>query len=275
MALMRAGSTLCVLFAVLALAAPACSRDRSKILAGPFEMPTHPVIVGNRVYLDTVVSGPVGVRGVYLQEHFRVEVPLNGDPPRTSALEHSPAPDPALATVASTLGEIGAAVRDGSDLYVGTTYGGNGKTGADKRRPAGTLSRIHSDGAPVVLASNQDITALVLDATSIYWLNGGFDGSGQLVRLSRAGGSPVVLASREDYPSFIALDETRIYWASDRGTIRTMEKTGGWITTLASFHGRPTGLAVGPDLVVWTMFGVEEKRDLALVLPGVLMAVPK
>ena len=278
MALMRASRAVQILVVVVVLATPACSRNRGKVLAGALRQPTNPVIVGTSVYVDTVVDGPVSVGGRFPQEHFRVEVPLNGGPPRTAPLGYPLAPDIAAEISAFSRWDVKATVQDGSDLYVGTSFYGDGRAGADSEHPAGMVARIHlPGGAPVVLASGQSVGGLALDATGIYWVNGCPDGSSQVVRLSRAGGALVVLASREHYRNFLTLDEARIYWASSGGTIRSIAKGGGRVSTLTSFEGQITGLAVGPDVVVWTILsmGVVEKRDMGMILPGVLMAVPK
>jgi hypothetical protein len=112
---------------------------------------------------------------------------------------------------------------------------------------------------------------------SIYWTNYGPEGRSEVVRLGRAGGSPLVLASEESSPRFLALDATRIYWACRDGVIRSVDKTGGQVSTVTSFAGELTGLAVGADVVVWTVRsqGHERNGDLDLILPGALMVAPK
>jgi hypothetical protein len=170
MAVRRASQVLHILVALLALTSQGCSRRRGKAL-GVMARPTNPVIVGANVYVDAVVYEPEAPRpGDEIGgEPVRIEVPLAGGTPRLLPMVAKPPADGAAQAAASKLGDVSATVRDGADLFVGTSFHGDGRPAADRAHPAGVVARIHLPGAtPVVLATAQSVGELALDAGGIY-----------------------------------------------------------------------------------------------------------
>jgi hypothetical protein len=71
-----------------------------------------------------------------------------------------------------------------------------------------------------------------------------------------AGGVPMTLASKLDYPSGIAVDGSNVYWVNDGtstspGAVVRVPLSGGTPTTLASSVG-PSAIAVDAHNVYWT-----------------------
>ena len=70
-------------------------------------------------------------------------------------------------------------------------------------------------------------------------------------------GSVITLASGQNSPWAIAVDERNVYWttggtANGDGTVMKVSKDGGSVTTIASAQPNPWGLAVDATRVYWT-----------------------
>jgi hypothetical protein len=124
----------------------------------------------------------------------------------------------------------------------------------------GTVMRCpKTGGAPGVVASSQTgLTmpqALGVDQTSVYWL------TEQAVRKGpKAGGSPTDLATSEIGLTALALDAGHVYWVSFNagdGTLKSVAKNGGAVTTLATGLNRPMGIALSTTHVFLAESGTE------------------
>lgn len=93
------------------------------------------------------------------------------------------------------------------------------------------------DGSMVqVLASSQiNATGLTFDANNIYWANAGnIAGGGKIMKMSRAGGQPVELATEAGSPTVLAIDGSFVYWAGEDVPLKKVAIGGGVVTTLSS-----------------------------------------
>ena len=79
------------------------------------------------------------------------------------------------------------------------------------------LRKVPIDGGnPTLLASGQEEPLdLVLDATSVYWINHGYSngnatGVGMVMKMPIGGGNPTTLASGQYFPANIAVDATAV-----------------------------------------------------------------
>jgi hypothetical protein len=98
---------------------------------------------------------------------------------------------------------------------------------------------------------------IVLDDEFIYWPS---YSDGEILRVPKSGGATETLATGEDGPSDIAVDDDRVYWLNGssedngwNGAIRSMQKGGGAVTTLVEGLFRPEQLAVDDSRAYTTL----------------------
>jgi hypothetical protein len=97
-------------------------------------------------------------------------------------------------------------------------------------------------------------TCMAVDATSVYWTNGGFPGS--VMKVPIGGGPAVTLASNQISSLGIAVDATNVYWTQSEGSMAVMKAplNGGEIVPLASGLGEALAIAVNSTDVYWTEY---------------------
>lgn len=125
-------------------------------------------------------------------------------------------------------------------------------------------------GAPVTLATISNALAhpegIATDAAgNAYWTDSGTDTVEKVV----ANGGPVVtLASKQAFPTGIAVAGTNVYWTDRDGgtvmTIPTSPASGALPSTLASGQDQPTRIAVDASHVYWVNSGAETLMRLPL-----------
>lgn len=138
---------------------------------------------------------------------------------------------------------------------------------------ASAIVTIPKRGGPpkIVAAELEAVSGFAADGTSIYWASqGSRRADGQVFRLDRAGGRPVVLASGEHSPTDLAVDQAGVFWTCYDGVVRRVGKQGGRPTTIARGQDRPVHIAVSSSAVVWANYGKARGEE---DLPGELMAL--
>jgi hypothetical protein len=99
------------------------------------------------------------------------------------------------------------------------------------------------------------------------------DEAGQRVTASSLGaGTPVVLATGQEQPGNLVVDDTRVYWsragnAASDGSIASVPQSGGSVTVLASGQNVPFGLAVDASNVYWTNFDAGGQEGQVVSVP--------
>jgi hypothetical protein len=127
---------------------------------------------------------------------------------------------------------------------------------------AGTVMKVPlGGGSPTTLASGQAMPLnVVVDATSVYWTNSALIGSGasgspaggQIMKVAIGGGTPVTLATKQDQPWGIAVDQANVYWTNnDGGNTLQLSLGGGTPITLGTGSGLPHGIALDATTVYW------------------------
>lgn len=119
-------------------------------------------------------------------------------------------------------------------------------------KATGAISTIDASSAQVCRAG------LAVDATHVYWAEDGCfscsTSTGRILKAPLAGGAPVVIASGQPHPNFVAVDDGNVYWSNlCSGTIVKAPKAGDAPpTTLASGQAAPQGIAAHDGFVYWT-----------------------
>jgi hypothetical protein len=161
----------------------------------------------------TIFEGPVGAI---------VKAPLDGGVITT------------LATV--TEENFGGVLVDATSIYWSNDQGATGLT--DRITKADKTD----GGNPIVMASPGFVAGMAIDSTSLYW---GTEG-GALMRVDKAGGSPVTLASEQAWVYNPAVDSTNVYYGTGpfptingvsqgpSGAVVSVPLAGGTSRTLAS-----------------------------------------
>ena len=92
------------------------------------------------------------------------------------------------------------------------------------------------------------IAALTADNTDVYWAAD--DG---VYKMPKGGGTPLLLASNQSYPSSVVADSTMVYWFNS-GDIMSIGKDGTGLATLIAGQqllNRKRGLAVDSTHIYW------------------------
>lgn len=107
-----------------------------------------------------------------------------------------------------------------------------------------------ANGPPTTLARGLGILhGLAIDGTSAYWTE--FNGSpGALMTVPLVGGTPTMLATDDDEPKWVAVDEAYVYWTNHAQVQRT-RLDASQTETLADGEYDPTALAVDDAYVYW------------------------
>lgn len=122
-------------------------------------------------------------------------------------------------------------------------------------------------GETVAIATEQHHpTEVLVDNSTVYWINEVNFGDGQVMKAPKAGGGPTVLAYKLRRPRALTLDGDNVYWiqsrlvdpGGDRDSIVRLAKSGGKPTTLVDNQAGAVALGVDERNVYWaSMFSGE------------------
>jgi hypothetical protein len=185
----------------------------------------------------------------------------------------------------------GAPYTQGTAAGVGPAFGEvagipNFVFGTDPATNAITIAQIYPRYAAAQEVGNVTEEApfgIASDVDVLYWTSSTASGSvrkasisyQQPPRVTLSLGTPVVIASNQDTPGWLASDEANLYWVNmGSGSIAKVSKSGGAVTTLATGQDKPFGIVVNGSQVFWTnrsgtvMTVSTEGGDLATLASG-------
>lgn len=175
-------------------------------------------------------------------------------------------------------GTGGSAATGGSGGEGGT--GGSGATGGSAGQAgtggaagtAGESGAAGSGGDPgevTTLASGlSEPRAIAIDDTSIYWAE--YLG-GTIMKVGKAGGSPVPLASGQNPEEALTVDGEYVYWIGGGGVVGRVAVAGGTpeVIATAADHGFTQQMAVNTTHIYWVFY-----RYSGMAADGALLRVP-
>jgi hypothetical protein len=162
------------------------------------------------------------------------------------------------APLVSAPGALGNVVVDDTSVYWSTGFSPANSTGDT------IMKASKKDGATTMLYGSLDQSTpfdLAVDDTSVYWTSDDSSSlAGTVMKVSKNGGPPTMLASGQYTPAGIAVDDTSVYWTNyadetgglARGTVMKMPKTGGTPTLLATGQRVPTAIVLDATSAYWT-----------------------
>jgi hypothetical protein len=127
---------------------------------------------------------------------------------------------------------------------------------------AGTVDTLAEFGAAHQLPA--DTTAdngswLSVNSTELVWA---VPSTGEILAMPKGGGEPRVLASDQDVPLRVVIDDTKAYWTNwgscgncMSGSVMSVALSGGPPTTIASKQDHPNGIALDRVNVYWVTAG--------------------
>jgi hypothetical protein len=137
---------------------------------------------------------------------------------------------------------------------------------------ANTIKRLSLAGGPLETLATFDASHRLPDDTSED--NGGWlavndthivwtvPSTGRILAMLRSGGEPFELATKQDVPLRLALDDTRAYWTNwsscgvcARGSVQSVALSGGDPVSIATKQDHPNGIAVDRVNAYWVTAG--------------------
>ncbi len=145
-----------------------------------------------------------------------------------------------------TLGAIGDAGAGGAAAggASGAPAGGGGGGATILTVDAGAATTL-AMGAPADIA---------IDATHVYWTD---PKAKTVMKVPKAGGAAITLASSQDLGTGLAVDATNVYWTTTQGAVMKSPLEGGTPIAIASQQQRPNSVAVAGNSVYWANGGAD------------------
>jgi hypothetical protein len=117
------------------------------------------------------------------------------------------------------------------------------------------------------LVSGQQPWSIVLGPCDVYFTNWGQQQpNGSIQKVSKIGGTPVVLASSQYTPWDLAVSDTRVFWGvpvygdSGAGEMLSVELDGGTPVALTAAH-RPYGVAIDSTYLYWVDYSTDNTQQ--------------
>jgi hypothetical protein len=131
----------------------------------------------------------------------------------------------------------------------------------------GSVIRAGLDGEQITVLAvgNQcaHTAGMAIDAANVYWAYYGAQGT--IMKLSRDGGTPVVLAYGQAWTTSIAVHGNKVYWTNiSTGSVMTVPVGGGSPTTVATGFSGGTAIAIDDTNIYW----IAADRIMKVALAG-------
>lgn len=123
-----------------------------------------------------------------------------------------------------------------------------------------------------LLAKTTSVLGLAADSSHVYW--GTYD-TGELLRVSRAGGTEERLAGGQAFVNSLAVDGQHVYWTIGHGTtpggsVLRVVKSGGTAEMIAARQAGATSVVVDEEHVFWVVGGGFDGTGQHAVAPAIV-----
>jgi hypothetical protein len=174
---------------------------------------------------------------------------------------------------------------NGIALDADTVYWTDEATGYVLRVPKTGGSLVNLFGGSGLDASSSDSRAagIAVDASYVYWAD---PNAGFIAKVLKGGGMPMILATGQDEPTFVAVDASSVYWtnhgtyqAGYAGSVMKVPLDGGTPVAFAVATD-PRGLALDATYVYWANGGtfdqhLQSNHDGAVVRAPIAGGTPE
>jgi hypothetical protein len=116
---------------------------------------------------------------------------------------------------------------------------------------------------PITLATNEDVIALAIDATHVYWLNAAGGGGAERCPLAGCVKDAGTAWSVAPTPKALTLDTQYVYWtiSGSPGRVERASKSGPLVDTIAPGQYSPADIVVDDTYAYWMAQGNLERAN--------------
>ncbi len=122
------------------------------------------------------------------------------------------------------------------------------------------LNRVPKSGGAIEFVADTDAGSshgLAVDGTHVYWTNTNSD---TIDRVAKSGGTAISIVTGQDAPFALAIDNSRVYWSTFDGALRSSTLTGGDLQTIETGSDLHRTIVLNGSHVYWIVSGTIRRR---------------